>query len=518
MIRRLTRRRNEDGAALILALAFLTLFSVLIVSLLSQGFTSARNTGITRERADGLATVDAALQVALHRARDAQPVAGIQDTFCPTPVISSSGSVFPGVAMNGMQATAICQNVEGVAATYGYNNVAGVIPPAAQRWSVITRSTANGSLTTTGSGGGKTVTGGDVYIGGSPTLNRPLIVDQGDVEQGAASCPVARPPISQLAGVDPPDTWSCVPNAAADIPDVAHNVGPRYSTKALALGSFPCPNGQSWTIHRPGTFRPGDTFDMGARVYLESGIYYFEDYHLNVPAGVITVLGGLPPTGETSGLGLGSPCGAIPFPVSARGTSNRGVTIVLGGKSSITVAGSTQFELYSGVLNRSSYPSSLPADVNGPDFNAAFAQATPGISIITANSDMSTGVCPRVPEPSISTCYKTWEPDPAASITSPVNVAGSSVQVDIHGLVYAPTAPLTFFARNPAPLQGGVVANRLTLDGGAGNLPAVVARGRRTLLLLSNISSGGNATTVRAVVKVANDPARTATVRSWRVQ
>jgi hypothetical protein len=161
------------------------------------------------------------------------------------------------------------------------------------------------------------------------------------------------------------------------------------------------------------------------------------------------------------------------------------VIIVLGGTSSITLNNTTAFELFT----------RTPLVPDG---------STTGVSLVTV---------PSVPPVN----YKPW------TGSSFLTVSSSATEVAIHGLVYAPEAPVTVFARPTAPLLGGVVASKLRLRanaGATGSLMGVAADGRRTLVLTSTAASpaasGEIAITEQAVVKVANDPARTATVRSWR--
>jgi hypothetical protein len=456
------RRRNdqnEDGSVLILALVFISLFGLFIAALLSQGEVNFKTTLVTRGENDKLFGADGGVEVGVQQLRT-------NDTLCPN-VAGGTQSVTPVPALNSRTVTVTCRTLAGAAAS-----------PAAQQWSVITTGSGAGSITYT-PGAGSTATpriaGGDVFLNSDPSLGGAVSATEADVTRNTAAC--AQP--ANLT-VGEPDLWAC---ASGSVPDVPHVLPPVPDTRPDP-GVYPC-GGRTWRILHPGKYSASATPDLLLYNYLESGVYYFEDLPLNLSNRVL--IGGQPATGETNVLSAGCPTDTSLGAASR--ASGKGVTIILGGTSAITLtalSGANDFELFS------------RQGVAGDTY-------TPGVSIFA------------VPDNSVSG-YKAF-----SGTTSFVDNTGIG-GVAIHGLVYSPTANVSVFARHAtyAPLLGGVVTTRLVVQtpaGSSGSLAAVSASGRRTVLLTSTaagVAAGESATSERAVVKIANDPNRTATVRSWR--
>ena len=270
--------------------------------------------------------------------------------------------------------------------------------------------------------------------------------------------------------------------STAGTPDVPHVLPAAPTVVRDPSTPVTCAStGAAWRIWHPGIYNAAAGPDIGPNVYMESGVYYFEDTSFGITSS--TVIGGAPPLGETSVLGAGCPTINDTTAGAASRASGKGVTIVLGGTARVSVTSTAKVELYSRV----------------PDT----ADGTPGISIITV--------------PTTGSGYRAWSAPALTSLTSSP-ITGRTA---IHGLVYSPNAPVTITTGATAPLLGGVVASTLTIVPGVPGQKAVQASGRRTLLLTS-IAAPATADEIAAVqtavVKVANDPTRTASVRSWRAQ
>jgi Tfp pilus assembly protein PilX len=379
-----------------------------------------------------------------------------QDTACANVAVGDQ-TLTSTLNVNGRAITVTCEALAGAVAS-----------PAAQQWSVI----APGGIVNTAPGA--TVAGGDVWAGGAdPTTD--IVTSAADVVRGQATCL-----LFSLTGltVGVPDTSSCSTSAA---PDVPHNLPPAPAIRENATRVM-C-GGNEWRIWHPGKYTLLAQPDAGPFNYLESGVYYFEGLSVNL-SNTVTV-GGKPATGDTSV--LAGECAGIDDTAAgaASRASGSGVSLILGGASNIRIGGGagTKVELYT----------------RAP----AAADATPGISVLTV--------------PSTGAGYVGWLPGlfPAFGILSELP------RVAVHGLVYARNAPVTIYTNSTAPLLAGVVASTLTIVPGAGGTKAVEASGRRTLLLTSTAdpaSPGEIAAVQSAVVKIANDPTRTASVRSWRAQ
>lgn len=457
MIARL-QHRGEQGSALVVALAFLSVFGIFIAAILAHVSTSVRLTGTTRERAVGLMAADGGVEWAIQRART-------QDAACPNP-LAGVQELTGTLDIAGRGVTVMCEALTGAAAS-----------PASQNWSVITTS---GLVTTAGAS--PRITGGDVFAGGTLTVgSSPITAAQADVIRGAADCTTF-----SLTGINVgvPDTSSCqVAATPAAAPDVPHDLPAARPPLRVAPEYVTCVSGADGIIWHPGYYPAGTGPDGATYTYLESGVYYFED--VNLTWSDINVVGGKAPAGESPVLNAGCPTPSrmndSTLPTST--ATGAGVTIILGGSSSILVRGGiTKVELYSRV------PGGAP-------------EGTPGISIMTV--------------PSTSTTFK--------PSTAPMSfeVRNTNGRAAIHGLVYSRNVPVKISTQATAPLLGGVVTSLLTITPGAAGPKAVEAIGRRTVLLTSvaaPAAEGEIASVQSAVVKIANDPTRTASVRSWRAQ
>lgn len=448
MTRRL-QHRDERGSALIVALAFMSLFGIFIAAVLAHVSTNLRLTGTTRDRADRLLAADGGLEWGVQQAR-------AQDGACAN-VAAGDQTLTSTLNVNGRAVSVTCTALAGAVAS-----------PAAENWSVIT---PNGIVNTAP---GATIAGGDVWAGGAPPATN-IATSQADVIRGQATCASFT-----LTGftTGPPDTSSCDTSTA---PDVPHVLPPAPASRDIATRVM-C-GGNEWRVWHPGKYTALAQPDAGPFNYLESGVYYLEDISVNL-SNTVTV-GGKAPPGEASV--LNGECAGVDDAAAgaASRASGSGVTIILGGASRLQVGGGagTKVELYTRV--------------------PAAPGATPGISVLAV--------------PTTGSGYIAWNAgaQPAVTITS------GSPRAALHGLVYAPTAPVSIYTHTRAPLLSGVVASTLTINPGAGGTKAVEAAGRRTLLLTSTAAPAapGEVTAVQsAVVKIANDPTRTASLRSWRAQ
>lgn len=445
MIARL-QHRDETGSALVVALAFVSLFGVFIAAILAQVSTNMKLTGTTRARADRLFAADAGLEWGIQQART-------QNSACAN-VPAGDQTLTTTLQVNGRAVTVTCKALAGAVAS-----------PASQNWSVIA---TNGVIA--GPGTTPEIAGGDVWAAGPSPVNT-IVTSGADVIRSLPSCAAF-----SLTGltVGVPDMASCTSAAAPDVPHALPAVPPLR----MPATQRTCVNPDDGRIWHPGKYTAA-LIDPGVYNYLESGVYYFED--VNLVWYDIEIFGGTPPPGETAIVSATCAWDDTTAGPASR-ASGAGVTIILGGTSSIRVSGpNSKFELFTRV----------PATPDG----------TAGISIITV--------------PTTGAGYKAW----TAPIAPPLALSLNG-RPAVHGLVHARNAPVTITTNVTAPLLGGVVASTLTILPGAGP-KAVEASGRRTLLLTSTAApaaAGEIAAVQSTVVKIANDPTRTASVRSWRAQ
>ncbi len=467
--RRRCRRGDESGSTLILALVFISLFGLFIAALLSESTVGLRTNDGARRRTGNLLAADGGVEWGIHQARN--------DATCPT-TAAGQQTLTSTLALGARTATITCRDLVGAVAS-----------PAGQQWAVITTSPAVDSLTTVNLAGDPvTVSGGDVWAGGGLSLARDLAISDGDLATKLTSCAGAVQPAK--ATVSGADLWSCT---TAATPDVPHALPAAPAVASVPTNTTLC-SGQTWQIFHPGKYTSvlSEHPELTQYNYFESGIYYFEDVG-NLDFTNRVTIGGQAPAGETA---VVAPA-CTPNDTTAGAlsqASGKGVTFVLGGHSSLVVGH------YTGAISAFELYTRVPA--------AADSTSTPGISLIAA--------------PVTANGYKAWQAIGAYTYAFATATAlTTGVPVAVHGLLYAPTALVYINTRATPPFMAGVVASKLIVTAGApGSVAAVAAQGRRTLLLTSTASSGaaGEITTVEnAVVKIANDPTRTATVRSWRV-
>ncbi|MGH9278264.1 MAG: hypothetical protein ACRD12_09165 [Acidimicrobiales bacterium] len=475
MNRLLCRRRTEEGSALVMALVFVSLIGLIIAALLSESVTNLRTTQGARKRTDKLFVADAGIEWGVQQTRT--NAAACPDSSVGTQVLTSS------LDINDMTVEVTCEVIAGALAS-----------PAAQQWAVIQTGTnttpANNALVADAPAGAAAgaiaITGGDVYAAGNLNLTRNVAITQGDLTTNCAlyGAQPAQPTIGD------PDVWSCTASnptlpSATSPPTITL---PNAPTTPGGFETYTCADGSNWKVYHPGYYDAN--LDVLGNNYFETGVYYFrgvpsQTVYLSVANGIM--LGGHRGSETPAVLDRSCPNDTTAGPLS-RAAAGSGVLFVFGGNSSLTgfdTTGSTSIELFSRT---------------GGD------TITPGLSIVAATTaDVAKG-------------YTPWTTSPSGQV---LNLAAATVAPAIHGLVYAPAAPVTLYTRAAAPLMAGVVASKLTVHAGTTGLAAVTAQGRRTLLLTATARSGDAgeiATVQRAVVKIANDPAHTATLRSWRVQ
>jgi hypothetical protein len=210
--------------------------------------------------------------------------------------------------------------------------------------------------------------------------------------------------------------------------------------------------------------------------YLKSGVYFLDNVGTWTIAG--WMVGGLPASGEsrqTAGAGCGTESGVS------------GVTIILGGNSNIVLASGAHLEL----------------------FSLAGAAGTTGVGI---RQLLST------------------DPAPWAALASNVvgtiltDGVGAQTQMAIHGNVYVPKANVVLGAPNSgtAKLRGGLVTGGVSLSSTGTNVMDVstsTGTGERQIVITSTVNQQApeKVVTAIAVVRVANDSARTVNIDSWVV-
>jgi hypothetical protein len=471
-----SRRGGDGGASLVLALVFLSLLSVFIVSVLSLGSVSFTNTVVTRTRADQLYAADGGVEYGI-RTLATNPPAACQ----------SVGSTFTTVGtqtINGKPVTVKCKTTAVDTTTQTTGGGSPLINPYA---AII----GTGGVTI---GGNNTQAPsfrfkGNVYSNGAMSVPSytPASVD-GNLELRTQAC---LPPNVTVTSGHTCTSNRPVPGLPSPVPTV------KIPGTALAPRTV-----GSCTILYPGKYGSGGqtkpTFSPGGRYYLASGTYYFNDTGALDLRG--EVFGGTPASTDTKQLTAGyTPCSNDTEARNQRPTYTavgKGVTIILGGNADFRVQSDTgaRIELYT----RESPESGT----------------TPGVTIWARNTAQgTTGYNPRHSGAALNTEQKLAE-------------------VVLHGLTYLPNneaslnkEPLNLEAGGTSIFMGGLVAQKLTInvDGNNGSQPLVasiagggvtttVTTPRKTTVEATAASTSGGAPTV--VTAVIDRP--TSAIETWR--
>lgn len=488
-------RHGEQGATLVLVLAFVTVLGLLGTVLLDQSTAGLGRSSVARDYQEKVYAADAGVDAAIQQLRN-------DDTLCPgtglTPPVPELPSPLPAQTINGKTVGTTCSAVSGSSL-------------GARGFAVVTTDGSVDSFETQSGGGGVKKIGGNVF---STRLSNSIdiAVEKGSVLEhaSASSCAVPagprpgnlffQPSVSGSTVINAPGPTSVAPWAyrCTTTAWTTYDPGKTLGTSRPRLHPLPTadtvlPDG--CRVFRPGEYPAGITF--GTNNFLASGIYYF-------PSGLVTitnqfVIGGEPATGETpvnTGAGCATATNAsapasqsLPVP-NGDDPSGTGVTIVLGSSARILVDNPDgKLELYT----RTGAPTEA---------------GTAGVSIITVPSPAPAGG---------------WLAN-TSLVTQPVVQVGTgnTPGLAVHGMIYIPGRMIDMNATNTsvAQLTGGVVAGRIlykaSASAGAAGISIGSGSGRRQVEVIATASEPGARNIVtRAVVDIENDAGRSITINSW---
>lgn len=485
---RLQRCRGDDGATLVIVLAIVAVFGLLISAVLGQTTTNLGATLVTRAQDEKVFGADSGIDAGIQKLRG-------DDTLCPRPMAVGTEQQILSLPSNGKTVAVSCRTVsgrsvgaEGFAAVITDSDESGVTSPGLQQ-----------------QGGGTPSVQGSIYAhriddGSSFTL----AVRSGDVLEHSSSCSnvATDKPSGLVVSPDPPYRYACSSDSWTRFdpkPAFPSSPGLVDRDSLAAAGGLRSETDAGCRIFLPGKYTVAPVW--GTKNYLASGLYYFEDVAVTVDkAEVVGGAQGPDPEGadrvepSINGTTACATDGDVPSAdqPAIRGT---GVTIVLGGTASLRVSSAApgaKVELYT----------------------RTGAIATQGLNQVSITA---------VPSYAASSTWKKSTGTVGGSGSPVVLVdSGTNPALAVHGLIYAPHRFIDFNATNSsvAQLVGGVVAGRLRLQAsasGAGLGVSVAAGpGRRRIEITAVASeSGGRPITSRAVIDIANDGPRTATVTSW---
>ena len=452
------RSSADEGAILLLVLAFLLLFGLFISALLAQTSSSFRTTDVVRDRAAKTYNADAGVDFGIMRIRQDQ-------TLCPNVAAgerSITTELSGGLNVNpdSQSVTVTCRTIEGSA--IGANGYAAMLL------------SPDADALETGNGNGKVIEG-PVFVKGGFKLNKPLKVVEGDVEKGSTGCTA---PANLI--VTAPYSFTC-PVTTPSLP--AHDL-PSYPTTSRGKTGASVAGG--CTVFRPGIYTQAP--DLGAKNYFTSGVYVFRDISLWA-VGRADVYGGEQATGENLSITSGAPCttdsgaGATP--------NGTGVQFIFEGNSRVELENQSRIELF----NRTPQGA---------------AEGTPGISVYAVGSDAPAPWKPyNSSQPVIGLKNGTT---PEAAFHGLIYAPTAKVQLFATNSTVAQS--LAGIVADKLLLESSASANALSIAGTKG-------KGKRVVIITATAPGndvGEAAITSTAVLEIANDAAKSFRVVSRRVE
>jgi len=477
----LRRGRAEDGASLVIALAFLALLGTFTAAILTVTYSSFKTTEVVRAQSSELYGADGGTDVGIQLLRT-------NTSYCPNAAAGSQS--LPAQTINGKSITITCTTLSG--------STGGGASSWPTTWPLIMTGynglTSNTTFKTTGSTGNAatfTVSGGPVFDAGGMAFagGSDNVVFANDMHEYDPYCTTekgaATPGKPTVSG-----TWTCENSSTYAVPDpVPTLIVPTTTAHApVTVGSC--------TIYFPGKYTSANepAFTGSGHYYFASGVYYFENVQSMNMNG--DIFGGQPGPTDTQKFTVVNPCATdatanAQVPGSATGY---GVEFVLGGDSYIdpTTNASSKIELFA-------RQPAVPAN-----------EGTAGISFYA----------PRVS----GTNYI------ANTRAATISLGGNPNQLMFHGLVYVPNSDLKIWstanagAGNSPMFLGGLVTGALEVAINASSvtstfatIPASTPASARTVLISTTATGAGDApTTTTAVVTIGISSSTPPTITSWR--
>jgi hypothetical protein len=359
------RLRGEEGASLIIAMAFIVLFSLLLTALLSFATTSFSSQSTIQKNIKASAAAAAAIDTAVAKVRQ-DPTMLLGGDPASTPAGSCGGTLLTYTPTSGAAVPVTCTAVAGTDTVQP-----GVGGPANALLTL-----GGGGITANGAGVVKTA--GSVFSTaginlGSATLDA---TDYATTAQGACTPAPNADPTASLTPWLAVNTQCNAPATAAQIGDGANPAAdPRYNSRTADVPSSPAdfnpvPTSAGNCTGRTLTFKPGHYTDptwfstakwplvvcgagtLANVLYFSPGAYYF-DFGANGESNLwnvqtATVIGGKRSAGYT---GNAAPAAITPDAAPANCVNDAtagqfsGVQFILGGASQIVLSSGAKMEL-----------------------------------------------------------------------------------------------------------------------------------------------------------------------------
>ena len=486
------RCSGDEGATLVMVLAFMAAIGLVVMAVLSYSETSFKVSQTARDLEERTAAADGGLKWALDRLI-ADP------TVCPASPADAPTTLAGAPATNGATPAITCSVREVTAESDGTG------------WAVFV-DRDNGYISSD-SGTGDTETKqikGAVYNGGlgnrwdAPAGGGnlpPLEIEDGELLVNTASggdCTL--PDHVLLVGTS---TFGCTNGTAASLPDSTQFLpfAPGFLPVRTASGVT---DASDCTIFEPGYYPSG--INLTTTNYLKSGQYLFTH---EIVVAHQKVLGGMPPlsldstpveTGvlfpDDATISSEVPCALVDEP-----SERSGVQLIFGGEGWLRVDNSARFEIFSMAQERTPgkvVPGAaiygVPADATGTW--ASFASTRHGIGATPADGD----------EPLFS------------------NGEGVNARTVIHGGVYAPGLYVDLTAKNDGETKvlAGVVAGWVGIRSSANAISFEISSGETFTLrqyVLESVAPSATSRniTATALVRLPTETPDKPIISSWVV-
>ena len=361
------RPRDDEGAALILVLAFLLVISLIIPVLLNQASTNLATQVGTRQRANSSYDADGALQTAVNTLRSSAYNNALgQQCFLDPSSASGESNTLQVASLNGAgKAAVLCTPGAGTGAQSTVVPVSSANKPGLALLA-LPQAGEEGLVQT---GNNVFRIHGKVYVGGALDVQNPnaSLVDDSSPVYASGACPGKGKVIGQPAICNDTAHSSLAtdPGYASALPSV-----PAYQATPI------CPNKASTITLSPGYYDNAAALSAltsnsckGSLLWFKPGAYYF-DFH-DSGSHLWDISSGYVVGGTAVGQPAGSPPplpptipGACVSPLSSQ--TNGGVQFVFGNDSRVSISNGAQMELC-GQYSRTSPPIVLYGMPTGTD-------------------------------------------------------------------------------------------------------------------------------------------------------
>jgi len=466
------RRHNEDGASLVMVLVFISVFGLILAGLLTEAGASVKYTKNVKDHEALVYAADAGVSAAIQQLQQ-------NNDICPQGGIPGPG--IPNVTVNGSTVATTCSVTSGSA--FGSSGFA-----------VITTATGANSLRLLNAQAKQIK--GPVFVNGNVSWGPGLQLSNGNfyqLKQPDGSCQAA-PTSSQLSIAAPYGAYVCKTPADLGIPSGQTLPATPHAPPAKPVPTDPVPfEVGTCRIFTPGVYTSPPDLRKGDN-YFVSGTYYF-NFTTADPWNVkqSTIYGGQRDAANEPRAFVPAPSCATSSDAAYGGTGT-GVEWVFGGTSRLYIDTQGAVELFA---------------------RTGEAGATSRISLVGVPN-----------EPAWTNLG--YAPNTLAAGTPILEIKdGNQQDVSIHGMLYAPNQDVILTATNTVLAQtlGGMVVSHLTMQSSASaqGLTVSITLGPadpREIVITATAADpdGGRAVVSTAVVQIANDAAKTVTVKSWRTR